>query len=53
MKTATNAQTMVERMREIREEVSQDIMNMTLTEERAYIAEKLQKLKAGRKKANR
>jgi predicted oxidoreductase len=53
MKTATSTQTMVERMREIRDQVSHDIMNMSLKEERAYLAEQLKKLKAKRKKANR
>ncbi|MEQ8904006.1 hypothetical protein [Ekhidna sp.] len=53
MKTATKTQTMVERMREIRDQVSHDIMNMSLTEERAYLAEQLKKLKAKHKKANR
>lgn len=53
MKTTTSTQKMVERMREIRDQVSQDIMNMSLTEERAYLVEQLQKLKAERKKANR
>ncbi len=36
---------MVERMREIRDEVSHDIMNMSLEEEKAYITEQLNKLK--------
>ncbi len=40
-------------MREIRDQVSQEIISMSLTEERAYLAEQLQKLKAKRKKANR
>ncbi len=53
MKTANRMQTMLERMREIRDEVSNDIMNMSLAEERAYLAEQLKKLKAKRKKANR
>jgi hypothetical protein len=53
MKTATSTQTMVERMREIRDQVSSDIRNMTFTEERTYLAEQLKKLKAKRKKANR
>jgi len=53
MKTANRTQTMLERMREIRDEVSNDIMNMSLAEERAYLAEQLKKLKAKRKKANR
>ena len=53
MKTATKKQTAVERMREIRDQVSHDIMNMSLTEERAYLAEQLKKLKAKREKANR
>ena len=53
MKAATSTQTMVERMREIRDQVSQDIMNMSLTEERTYLAEQLRKLKAKREKANR
>ena len=51
MKTAIRTQTMVERMREIRKQVSHDIMNMSLVEERAYLSEQLQKLKAKRKKA--
>lgn len=50
MKTANKTQTMVERMREIRDQVSSDIMNMSLTEERAYLAEQLKKLKAKRKR---
>jgi predicted oxidoreductase len=53
MKTATRTETMVERMREIRNQVSQDIMNMSLAEERAYLAEQLKKLKSKREKANR
>lgn len=53
MKTANRTQTMLERMREIRDEVSNDIMNMSPAEERAYLAEQLKKLKAKRKKANR
>lgn len=40
-------------MREIREKVSQEIMNMSLEEERAYLAKQLKKLKTERKKANR
>mgnify|MGYP006873875664 CR=1 FL=1 len=39
---------MVEQMREIRDQVSHDIMNMSLKEERAYLAEQLEKLKAKR-----
>ena len=50
MKTATGTQKMVERMREIRDQVSRDIMNMSLTEERAYLTEQLKQLKAKRKK---
>ena len=42
---------MIERMREIRNEVSHDIMNMSLKEERSYLSEQLKKLKAKRKKA--
>lgn len=53
MKTATSKQTMVEHMREIRDQVSHEIMNMSLAEERAYISEQLKKLKAKRKKAKR
>lgn len=53
MKTATSTQTMVERMREIRDQVSHDIMNMSLAEERAYLAEQLKKLKSKRKKEHR
>ena len=53
MKTANRTQSMVDRMREIRDEVSSDIMNMSLAEQRAYLAEQLKKLKAKRKKANR
>lgn len=53
MKTATKNQSMVERMREIRDQVSHDIMNMSLAEEQAYLSEQLQKLKADREKANR
>lgn len=44
---------MVERMREIREEVSHEIMTMTIAEERAYLAEGLKNLKAKRNKAKR
>ena len=51
MKTATKKQTMVERMREIRDEVSHKIMNMSLEEERQYIQRQLDELK--RKRANR
>ncbi len=39
---------MVERMREIRDQVSHDIMNMSLDEEKAYITEQLNKLKSQR-----
>ena len=53
MKTATRTQTMVERMREIRDQISHDIMNMSAAEERAYLAEQLKKLKSKRQKANR
>ena len=53
MKTATKTKTMVERMREIRDQVSKDIMNMSLEEERAYLSEQLKKLKEKRDKANR
>tara|TARA_R110002096_G_scaffold225250_1_gene414493 strand:- start:108 stop:287 length:180 start_codon:yes stop_codon:yes gene_type:complete len=45
MKTTTKFPKMVERMREIRDEVSHDIMNMSLEEEKAYITEQLNKLK--------
>lgn len=38
-------------MREIRNQVSHDIMNMSLVEERAYLSEQIQKLKAKRKEA--
>ena len=44
---------MVQRMREIRDQVSHDIMNMSFTEEKTYIAEQLKKLKAKRKVGNR
>ena len=44
---------MVERMREIRDQVSKDIMNMSLAEEQAYLSEQLKKLKSERKKADR
>jgi len=50
MKTVTNTQTMIEQMREIRDQVSQDIMNMSLTEERAYLSKELKKLKSKRQK---
>ncbi|MEQ8881020.1 MAG: hypothetical protein RLQ12_15360, partial [Cyclobacteriaceae bacterium] len=53
MKTATKTKTMVERMREIRDQVSQDIINMSLEEERAYLSEQINKLKEKRDKANR
>lgn len=43
---------MIQRMREIRDQVSHEIMNMSLEEERAYITEELKKLKSERKKAN-
>lgn len=49
METATKTQTTVERMREIRDQVSQDIMNMSLAEEKAYLSKELKKLKADRK----
>lgn len=39
-------------MREIRNQVSQDIMNMSLAEERVYLAEQIKKLKSKREKAN-
>ena len=44
---------MVKRMREIRDQVSHDIMNMSLAEERAYLAEQLKKLKSKREKVKR
>ncbi len=44
---------MVERMREIRDQVSHDIMNMSIAEERAYLADQLKKLKSKREKANK
>ena len=40
--------TMIERMRAIRDEVSQDIMWMSLSEERSYISTELLKLKSER-----
>ncbi len=53
MKIATRSNTMIQRMREIRDQISREIMNMSWAEERAYISEELKKLKAERKKANR
>jgi hypothetical protein len=53
MKTANRTQTMVERMREIREQVSHEIMNLSLKQEKAYIFDELKKLKAERKKKDR
>lgn len=53
MKTVTKTKTMIERMREIRDQVSQDIMNMSLEEERAYLSEQIEKLKQKRDKAKR
>ena len=53
MKAANKKQTTVERMREIRDQVSHDIMNMSLTDERAYLKEQIKKLKAERKKKDR
>jgi hypothetical protein len=44
---------MVERMREIREQVSHEIMNLSLKQEKAYIFDALKKLKAERKKKDR
>ena len=44
---------MVQHLREIRNQVSLDIMNMSLAEERAYLSEQLAQLKAKHKKANR
>ncbi|MEQ6120088.1 hypothetical protein [Reichenbachiella sp. MALMAid0571] len=52
MKTTTKFPKMVERMREIRDEVSHDIMNMSLEEEKAYIADQLNKLKIKRSMAS-
>jgi len=51
MKVVTKKQSMVEKMREIRDQVSHDIMHMSLAQERAYLSEQLQKLKAKRKVA--
>lgn len=53
MKTVTKTKTMIERMREIRDQVSQDIMNMSLEEERAYLSEQIEKLKQKRDKEKR
>lgn len=53
MKAETKTKSMVERMREIREQVSKDIMDLTLEEERAYISDQLKKLKAEWKKENK
>ena len=50
MKAATKTQTTIERMREIRDQVSEQIMNMSLEEERAYLTEELKKLKKKRNK---
>ena len=50
MKIATRKQTMVERMKEIRDQVSHDIMNFSLNEEKAYLLDELKKLKAERNK---
>lgn len=52
MKTETSKPAMVEHMREIRDQLSNEIMNMTLAEERAYISEQLKKLKAKREKSS-
>ncbi|MEQ8471205.1 MAG: hypothetical protein RIC35_08465 [Marinoscillum sp.] len=51
MKTANKTKKMVERMREIRDEVSHKIMNMSLEEERKYVQQQLDELK--RKRADR
>lgn len=48
----TKNQTIVERMREIRDQLSHDIMNMSLAEEQAHLSEQLQKLKTKREIAN-
>ncbi len=50
MKATTKTQKMVERMREIRDQVSRDIMNMSVAEEQAYLSEQLKMLKEKRSK---
>jgi hypothetical protein len=53
MKTVKRKQSMVDQMREIREQISCDIMNMSLAEERAYLNKQLKKLKEKRDKAKK
>lgn len=45
MKKTNKSTKMVERMREIRDQVSIEIMNMSLEEEKAYIKQQLNDLK--------
>ncbi len=45
MKKINKSTKMVERMREIRDLVSKEIMNMSLEEEKAYIKQQLNELK--------
>jgi hypothetical protein len=50
MKATTEKIKMIDRMREIREELSKEIMNMSFAEEKIYLSEQLKKLKAKREK---
>jgi hypothetical protein len=50
MKATTEKIKMIDRMREIREELSKEIMNMSFAEEKIYLSEQLKKFKAKREK---
>lgn len=45
MKNHGISKTMVERMRKIRDQVSNEIMNMSLEEQKAYVKKQLSELK--------
>ena len=48
MKTKDKTVRTIERMREIRDQLSLEIMNMSLMEEKEFIERELKKLKSGR-----
>lgn len=50
MKTQQSKQGIVKAMRQIRDKFSSEIMEMTLTEEKAYIKEQIAKMKLKRER---
>jgi len=52
METITVKPNMVKKMRQIRNQISSEILNMTLEEQKEYIKKEIDELKKKREKAN-